>query len=355
MKKLFAGLAVLPVLFFCSPASAAENNTLPDNQTAVVKEYTTTNPNFAEQFDSEFETVVEQDGQKYNLLRVTYSVTGEEPLERPEPITHKVTYPDLYTQDAGAPEQLTIQKDGKDVTVTLTGISYTPQTITNRRHLVTAYTDYGYQVYTPTPDEQKNVNYYDEATGQYVPSVLDFKELQEVDGYAWRNDVSIPMTVSVYNAQFYAIGDKLVPYNEQAPAVQGFEADILRSIGLDPECYAIDNAAWMGAPYQSGETLCRDAVASGRRYAANYRALYESEVALPDAQGWTAVATYEGQSDILSGETEYTVEATAVYQRDDTVMTVIALSVAALILLAAIVILLLLLAKKRKIQKGEKQ
>ena len=97
MKKLFAGLAVLPVLFFCSPASAAENNTLPDNQTAVVKEYTTTNPNFAEQFDSEFETVVEQDGQKYNLLRVTYSVTGEEPLERPEPITHKVTYPDLYT------------------------------------------------------------------------------------------------------------------------------------------------------------------------------------------------------------------------------------------------------------------
>ena len=168
--------------------------------------------------------------------------------------------------------------------------------------------------------------------------MLDFKELQEVDGYAWRNDVSIPMTVSVYNAQFYAIGDKLVPYNEQAPAVQGFEADILRSIGLDPESYAIDNAAWMGAPYQSGETLCRDAVASGRRYAENYRALYESEVALPDAQGWTAVATYEGQSDILSGETEYTVEATAVYQRDDTVMTVIALSVAALILLAAIVI-----------------
>ena len=47
MKKLFAGLAVLPVLFFCSPASAAENNTLPDNQTAVVKEYTTTNPNLS--------------------------------------------------------------------------------------------------------------------------------------------------------------------------------------------------------------------------------------------------------------------------------------------------------------------
>ena len=58
MKKLFAGLAVLPVLFFCSPASAAENNTLPDNQTAVVKEYTTTNPNFAEQFDH---TVVNDD------------------------------------------------------------------------------------------------------------------------------------------------------------------------------------------------------------------------------------------------------------------------------------------------------
>ena len=156
------------------------------------------------------------------------------------------------------------------------------------------------------------------------------------------------MTVSVYDAQFYAIGDKLVPYNEKAPAVQGFEADILRSIGLDPQSYTIDTAVWMGEPYQSGETLCRDAVANGRRYAANYRAVYESEVALPDAQGWTAVATYEGESDILSGETEYTVQAVALYQRDDTLLIAVSISIAALILLAAIVVLLLLLMKKRE-------
>mgnify|MGYP005804656403 FL=1 len=351
MKRLVAGLAVVSVLFYCPFVLAAEDP-LPENQTQIAKEYTTNDPDFAEQFDGDFEASIEQDGQKYDLLGVRYSVLEEKALERSEPITHEVTYPDLYTQDAGAPEQLTIQKDGKDVTVTLTGVSYTPQTITNRSHLVTAYTDYGYQVYTPTPDEQKSVSYYDEATGQYVPSVLDFKELQEVDGYAWRNDVHIPMTVSVYDAQFYAIGDKLVPYNEKAPAVQGFEADILRSIGLDPQSYTIDTAVWMGEPYQSGETLCRDAVANGRRYAANYRAVYESEVALPDAQGWTAVATYEGESNILSGETEYTVQAVALYQRDDTLLIAVSISIAALILLAAIVVLLLLLMKKRK-KKGE--
>lgn len=171
MKRLVAGLAVVSVLFCCPFVLAAEDP-LPENQTQIVKEYTTNDPDFAEQFDGDFEASIEQDGQKYNLLGVRYSVLEEKALERSEPITHEVTYPDLYTQDAGAPEQLTIQKDGKDVTVTLTGVSYTPQTITNRRHLVTAYTDYGYQVYTPTPDEQKSVSYYDEATGQYVPSVL---------------------------------------------------------------------------------------------------------------------------------------------------------------------------------------
>ncbi len=350
MKKLIAGLITASVLF-CYPFLAVAADSMPDNQLEITQEYVTTNSDFAGQYDKDFDTSIEQDGEKWNLLQVSYTVSKETALERLKPIRHIVTYDDLYEMRVNVPKELTIIEDDNEVTVRLTNVEYTPKMITGRRHTVLSHTDYGLQVDTPNPAATMTVDYYDEQSKQTIKVELPFKELVELDGYSWRSDFSLPIKVSIYEAQFYAISDKLIPYNEKAPAIQGTEKEILLSAGLDPEKYVIDKAVWVGDPYQTGETTSRDALATGRRYAASYQAVYEGEIALPDAPGYIAAVTYEGESTIHSGKTEYTVTAKALYQRDDTAfITTVALSISigVLILLSAVVILLVLLAKRRK-------
>lgn len=347
LKKILAALMTLCVCgsIFSLTAYAATETPKGEKDLIKTEQFTTTNTS---DFNYDFAETVEENGAKYNLKSVDYKVINSVPLQREETVVHTVDYTNRYSKDVKPAETVEIEKDGKPLTVELTGVEYSPTTITNRSEIVSAYTDYSYKTVKPEPAATKTITYHDEASGQDVVATLPFKELKEVDGWAWRSDVTIPIEFSLYDAAYYALGDKLVPYNDEKPALAGYETDLLNELGLNPELYRITDVRWDGEPYYVGEVRYRKAIATGERYTANYIAVYENRVDLPDVSGYNAVATYQSVVDVNSGDREYTVEATAVYERDYTVAYAIAGVVLGLFFIALLVVLVLYIISKKK-------
>ena len=318
-------------------------------------------------FNASFQKTLEQPEGSYSLKDIEYTVLSEKKLEEPVTVTQQVEYFGLLEQNAEAPATITIDADGESVTGKLTGIDYTPIIITGRETSADAYTDYGLDVNEPNPPQTKKITYTDPETGKTVSTVLDFDHLEALDGFSWRSDVTVPLTFSYYDSFGYVLGDVFIPYNEEIPAMEGFESVLLDSLGLSPAQYRITGFQWTGEPYEQDGVFHRDATASGQRYAASYRAVYSGTVSLPDVPGYDAVATYTGTIQKPTGKTEYTVKAVATYEKEPTSqpeaqsqpntgltpIQIVLLSVAAFLLVVLVVGLLWILAKRRK--KKEKR
>lgn len=346
IKKIIPVILSMSILFAGSvPVLAAQTNVeVGKNDITVEEIYTSADSKSTHDFDEE----IKKEGKKYKLKGANYQVIGEEEVKKQETITHKVNYNDLYRKEAAPPETLTITQDGQDITVQLKGITYSDTVIQNRTTKLSAFTDYEFKTVKPTPSGTKNVSYYDEPTGQTVTRTLEFKELKEKSGWKWRSDVEIPITFSFYDSEYYALGDKYIPYNDETPALKGYENDLLKELKLNPYKYRITSVEWDGAAYKSGDITYRKAIAHGERYTANYVAYYEGNINLPDAQGYNAVAEYEGQAQILTGEKEYTIQATAVYTPDHTTAIVAGVVGGVIIIVLLVIAILYVLSKKQK-------
>jgi hypothetical protein len=346
-KKALAAIMTLCVCvsIFSLPVVAATETPKGEKDVVKTEQFTTTS---TDEFHYDFAETIEENGAKYNLKSVDYKVLNSVPLQREETVVHTVDYKNRYGRDVSPAETVEIEKDGQQLTVELTDLEYTPTTITNRSEIVSAYTDFSYKTVTPEPAATKTITYHDEASGQDVVATLPFKELKEVDGWAWRSDVTIPIEFSLYDAAYYALGDKLIPYNDEKPALAGYETDLLNELGLDTDLYRITDVQWDGDPYYVGEVRYRKAIATGERYTANYIAVYESRVELPDVSGYNAVATYRNVVDVNSGEREYTVEATAVYEKDNIVTYAVIGAVLGVVFLALLVVAILYIISRRR-------
>lgn len=350
MKNFKNFLVVIMAIVICFsvfalPVAAATDTPIDEKDIVKKEVFETTNENA--KYD--FAESIEEDGKKYNLKNVNYEILSSEALMREELVEHTVDYKNLYKKNVTAAETLDVTKDGETLTVNLKDVKYTPTTITNRTEIVSSFTDYSYKTVKPEPADTKTVIYHDYASGEDITSTLTFKELKEEDGWAWRADVTIPMIFTIYNAEYYALGDKLIPYNDETPAIKGYETDLLNELELDTEKYRITNVEWDGEPYYIGEVQYRKAVATGERYAAHYVAVYESTVKLPNVPGYNAVATYQNTVDVESGERTYQMQATAIYTPDYTTAYIAGGVLLALFFVAFLVILILyIIGKKNK-------
>lgn len=350
-KRIIPAILSISILLAGSvPALAAETSVKVDDNDITVEETFTSNTS---DFNYQFDEKITQDGKKYKLKGVNYQTVGVEDLTETQPVTHKVDYHDLYKQDLSPDDTLIITQNGNNVEVKLKGVTYSDTVIQNRTATLTAYTDYSYTTVTPRPAATKTITYYDEATGQNLTRTLQFKELKAEDGWAWRADLTIPMTFAFYDSEYYVLGDKYVPYNDEKPALEGYETDLLNELDLDINKYRITSVEWDGEEYQAGDITYRKAIAHGDRYTANYVAYYESTVNLPDAAGYNAVAEYEGQATALTGEKEYTVLATAVYTPDNTTALIVAGVVGGLIIIVLLVIAILYVLSQKRKKRGE--
>lgn len=349
MKKITA-IIIAGLLSGLSISSVSANDvTSKDGYIEKTETFETTDTNF----NYEFEKTIEENGNKYNLVSVSYDIINSENLTKIDEVKRTVTYPDLYEQRAGEEKEITVVQDGNEILLPLDSITYEDTIIDNRTKLLTASTDFDYKTVEPTPPQTKTVTYYDEYTDINVTADLPLKDFIIADEWAWRADVSIPITFSLYDADYYALGDKLIPFNDDKPMLQGYENDLLNELNLDTSLYRITDVNWVGEPYTAGEVTYRDAVATGERYCANYIATYEDTVSLPDASGYKGVAVYKTEVEVLSGETQYTVKATALYEIDNTMKMIVTISIMLALFIILIVIILYLIAKKRRDKKKE--
>ena len=346
MKKIFSillsGVIAASILIGCSSAATEGNSTADENQIIETVEYTSLKEDETHTFDEE---LIKDDG-TYALKDVTYETVSETPVME----TQTVEIKDLYEQNVQAQqEESFMNAKGQEVLGKLSDVSYSDTTITNRTAEVESTTQSGYVISQPAAANSTTVNYADEQTGQTVTATLPLTSFQATTPYHWESDVTVPMRVEVYDATFYMLNGRYVPYNDEKPALTGYETDILTVLNLPQESYRITDFLWTGDVYTENGIQYRDAVATGERYVAEYTAYYSDTVALPDAAGYNAQLTYS----LDSGDTEYTIKATAVYEKEESfpVVTVVITVVSILVGIIAIVLILFLIAKKRKTNK----
>ena len=265
--------------------------------------------------------------------------------------TQTIEVKDLYEQNIQAQqEESLINTKGQEILGKLSDVSYSDTIITNRIAEIESTTQSGYVISQPAAANSKTVNYADEQTGQTVTATLPLKNVQVTTPYHWESDVTVPMRVEVYDATFYMLNGKYVPYNNQKPALAGYETDILTVLNLPQESYRITDFVWTGDVYTENGIQYRNAVASGERYVAEYTAYYNDTVALPDANGYNATLTYA----LDSGDMEYTIKATALYEKLNTGLTpaqIITMSVVGVFLLVILIVAILFVISKKKKSK----
>ncbi len=346
MKKilsiLLSGLIAASLLIGCSSAATENNSAVNGSQITETVEYTSLKEHETHAFDEE---LVKDDG-TYTLKDVTYETVSAAPIME----TQTVEVKDLYEQNVEPEEEKTfVNAKGKEVLGKLSDVSYRDTIITNRTAELESTTQSGYVISHPAVANSKTVSYTDEQTGQTVTAALPLTNFRMTTAYHWEADVTVPMRVEVYDATFYMLNGKYVPYNDEKPALAGYEADILNVLNLPEASYRITDFVWEGDVYTENGVQYRNAAASGERYVAEYTAYYSDTVALPDANGYNATLTYS----LDSGDIEHRIKATAVYEKEESfpVVAVVITVVSILIGIAIIILILYVIAKKKKDKK----
>lgn len=109
----------------------------------------------------------------------------------------------------------------------------------------------------------------------------------------WQDGFCFPVTFHSYEADFYSLGDRKIPYRDSSPALEGCEELLLELIGVQPEQYRITGARWSGDPYTDGSgTLCRDAEVTGQKMVREVLATYQAKVGFEPETVWQVAAVY---------------------------------------------------------------
>lgn len=98
----------------------------------------------------------------------------------------------------------------------------------------------------------------------------------------WEADFQFPVVFHSYDADYYVVGEKLIPHRDETPSLTDCEAELLSMIGVSPEEYRIETIEWTGEAYpdESGNP-CRDAVAKGSRLLRDYQVRYSGVAQFP--------------------------------------------------------------------------
>ena len=110
----------------------------------------------------------------------------------------------------------------------------------------------------------------------------------------WSRDFSFPVTFHSCDAEYCQLGDQMIPYQEEKPALDGYEHLLLDMIGASQEEYRILDVCWDGAVYMDASGIpCRNAIASGEKLVRDYQVLYRGMAEFPACERWQTVTVYE--------------------------------------------------------------
>lgn len=149
--------------------------------------------------------------------------------------------------------------------------------------------------------EQVPVMIKDKLTGEKLKkeySIIHIEQREE----RWVSGFSFTAVFHSYEADYYQIGAKKIPFNGRKPELKECSQELLEEIGVEPENYRITDAVWKGDSYlnETGN-ICRDALVTGEKKVFDYYVTYGGDVVFPKSQGYQCVAVYKGYGSVTDG------------------------------------------------------
>lgn len=149
--------------------------------------------------------------------------------------------------------------------------------------------------------EQASVFARDKITGQQLQKecpILHIKFEKE----RWVPDFTFTAVFHSYDADYYQLGGKKIPYNSLKPELDGLEPELLAEIGVNPENYRILHTEWKGDSYfDENGNLCRNAEITGEKKVSDCYVTYGGEIVFPEGEGIRCVAVYRGFDSATDG------------------------------------------------------
>lgn len=134
---------------------------------------------------------------------------------------------------------------------------------------------------------------WDEESGKTFEASLPLQSAS-FEGERWSGDFSFTVTFHTYGADYYRLGELVIPHDPEAPSLWAYRDGLLKELGKGEEDYRIESIDWDGEAYRDENgILCRDARASGSRRVWDCRAVYAGETALPDYTRYRLLMEYE--------------------------------------------------------------
>ena len=281
------------------------------------------------------------DGNKYVLKNVTYESLKSEPEKEKKVVEYtEKSDPIVKGSEYQFPEEKTVD-----------GIVYKLKEITEQesepyKQSVSAYNEYQYEISHSSAPQTKEVSVKNEKTGEMETVTCNLSTVHLVD-HTWI-DSKIDITFQGYDRNAIEWEGIVFPNDRGVGApLKGYETQLLASVGLDDSNGKIQNTYYTSDMYTDANGIvCRNAQADIQKLVPVYRAEYIGEINTPHV---VKTAVYEGEQEVDSRtDINYTIEATAVYQKVDNQLSYILAGVGILVGVALIIIILMILARKRK-------
>lgn len=302
-----------------------------------VMTYTTKNKYDQKPMDKE----IKKNGKKYELKGISYEIIEEAPEIEKKSVS--------LEQQSGVIVKGTTFEFSKEITKD--EVVYQLKEVKEEeaeayRQGVESYTEYEYVISENNVPKTKTVSAKNEKTGveETVECTLNRVHMTHTK---WV-DSTIDIKFQGYDRNAIQWQGIVFPNDRGAGApLKGYEKELLASVGLDGLNGKIKNTYYTSDVYTDADgVVCRDARANIQKLVPVYRAEYQGEITTPHI---VKTALYQGEQEVDS-ETDinYTIEATAVYQKVDNQLSYILAGVGILVGVALIIIILMILAKKRK-------
>lgn len=208
--------------------------------------------------------------------------------------------------------------------------------------------DFGYCTKEPSYPETYDYTYQSPATGDEVTVSLPFVRLNQGQA-SWVDGFSVDVTFKNIDGEEFDLAGHKLTYSENLTLKQEDYIELVKLLGYDTSLYRLTNFYWNGSPFKTNEgELWRKGIATGQQYATKYSAYYADTV--ETGKTYNARATYEATVVDEAAAPTYTIQASALYQKDNIVKNVM---LAIVIIVFLVVVIIFMIAGKKK--KGEEK
>lgn len=304
-----------------------------------------------EKRDAEFPEKMEENGNKYQRGEITYQVLKEEPVTEMKTVILTKKSGKMKLDEEYTPAQ-EITEDG--VAYRLQDLEKKVETLEKGyTQTVTGYSLYGSRAAAETAASTKKIRAVDPRTKKKVTVTCTKQGTVRKMADSWENTY-IDIVFVAYDAAHFAWNGIVVEKNAKKP-LQGYEKELLESVGGSGADYKVKNIRWTGRSYKNSDgVLCRRARADVRKKVSHYRVDYAGVRTVKAEKRVVYTSTYAGEKTEKTGEVRYTVRAETVYEAEKSELPVAAfITVGILLGILAVAGTLFLLARRKK-QNSEK-